>query len=394
MKKILSVVIAAIFAAGVFAQDNTPAMLKKKELFSKTELFDNSAIFSNAQANAELLKDYEENPSAYKANQLMPIATCYLAFGDIPKARAAVEAYLKDSPKNVRAIRMIGTICLLEKKTDEAIKYFKEAFDAGDERVVTFLASAYMLAQKNDEIAAYLPALKKLAKENLEALNIAVFYALRDPKNPDTNLKKELIENVDAKKAMQSATPESLNAVLRIYLSDRSAWTPQAVVLPARAAAFAEAWPIALEAYKKALAADPNNAIALRGMGLVSYRTGDVMGASKYIKKAYENGDKDAATDGMELFLLSNNIDIWNTFKPYIKDVSFTPQLRAGLVQYASRHSDASEIFFTAMSGDNTEPLYKDSAVLALIEECLKKYGSDSRAKGIAEKVAAEKAAK
>ena len=92
--------------------------------------------------------------------------------------------------------------------------------------------------------------------------------------------------------------------------------------------------------------------------------------------------------------MLSNNIDIWNTFKPYIKDVSFTPQLRAGLVQYASRHSDASEIFFTAMSGDNTEPLYKDSAVLALIEECLKKYGSDSRAKGIAEKVAAEKAAK
>ena len=51
MKKILSVVIAAIFAAGVFAQDNTPAMLKKKELFSKTELFDNSAIFSNAQPN-------------------------------------------------------------------------------------------------------------------------------------------------------------------------------------------------------------------------------------------------------------------------------------------------------------------------------------------------------
>ncbi|MFR6032256.1 MAG: hypothetical protein ACLUKN_03160 [Bacilli bacterium] len=58
---------------------------------------------------------------------------------------------------------------------------------------------------------------------------------------------------------------------------------------------------------------------------MVSYRTGDVMGASKHIKKAYENGDKDAATDGMELFLLSNNIDIWNTFKPYIKDVSFTP---------------------------------------------------------------------
>ena len=72
---------------------------------------------------------------------------------------------------------------------------------------MTFLASAYMLAQKNDEIAAYLPALKKLAKENLEALNIAVFYALRDPKNPDTNLKKELIENVDAKKATFNSIP-------------------------------------------------------------------------------------------------------------------------------------------------------------------------------------------
>ena len=394
MKKIILAILAAAFAAGAFAQDNTPAMLKKKELFSRTELFENPAIFSNAQANAELLKDYEANPGAYKADQLMPIATCYLAFGDIPKARATVEAFLKNSPKNIRAIRMMGTVCLLEKKADEAIKYFKEAFDAGDERVVTFLASAYMLAQKDSEIAQYLPVLKKLAKENLEALNIAVFYALRDSKNPDLKLKKELIENVDAKKAMQSATPESLSAVLRIYLSDRSAWTPQAIVLPARGAALVEAWPIALEAYKKALAADPKNPIALRDMGLVSYRTGDVMGAADYIKKAYDNGDKDAATDGMELFLLSKNIGIWNAFKPYIKDVSFTPQLRAGLVQYASRQSDASEIFFIAMDGDNTELLYKDAAVLALIEECLKKYGSDPRAAEIAKKVAAEKSAK
>lgn len=86
-------ILAAVMALGAFAQGNTPEMLKKKELFSKPELFENAAIFSSAAANVELIKDYEANPAAYASSQLVPIATCYMAMGNIAKARAALEQF-------------------------------------------------------------------------------------------------------------------------------------------------------------------------------------------------------------------------------------------------------------------------------------------------------------
>ncbi len=385
MKKVLAALVLSCAAA--FGQQPSPELLKNKENFSKTELFEPNEVFADKAANAALLRDYEANKSAYKPEQLLPVAVCYLSFGDIPKAKSAFESFLKTSPKNLRALRTLGTISFLLKDVDTAIKYYKAAIDAGDDKSVVFLGSAYIMANKMDEIAPYLPALKKLANENLEALNVLLFYAGRDRKSFDEAFAKEILASINARKVLESATPEGMSTVLRLYMATRNIWPVSTLVVPARAAALAELWPLALSTYKKVLESEPNNPVALRGMGLVSYRTGDIMGAADYIMKAYNAGDKDAATDGVDLFVLSRNRAIWDMFKGYAADIKTSPQVLAALVQYSVGRDDAADIFYFGALDKNASLLYRDEAVVKLLEDGLKKYGSDGRAAEVSKKL-------
>jgi tetratricopeptide (TPR) repeat protein len=308
------------------------------------------------------------------------------------KSKELFEIFLKASPKNIRAIRTLGTISLLSKDNDKAVDYYKQAIMLGDERSVVFLGSAYIMAQKPDGIKSYLEPLKQQAKENLEAFNVLMLYAMRDRENPDKDLMKSAISGMDARKIILSATPDGFSTVIRFYLASRDLWTPSALVVPARAAALMETWLLARDCYRKALAADPNDKLALRGMGLVEYRTGDVLSAAHYIKSAYDKGEKDAATDGIELFLLSNRTDVWDMFKPMVKDATLSPQIRAGLVQYAANNGGQPDMFYTAAVGPEAELLYKDANVLALLKTGVEKYASDKRSAEVVKLIqAAEK---
>ena len=392
MKTILTALILSAIATAAFAATQpSPELLKQKENFSKTELFEPHQVFADKAANAALLREYEANPAAYKPDQLMPIALCYLSFGDIAKAKSAFESFLNTSPKNLRALRTLGTISLLSKDIEKAMQYYKTAIDAGDEKSVVFLCSAYIMANKIDEIKKHLPTLKKLAKDNLEALNVTLFYAGRDKKTFDEKLAKEILSNVDARKMLETATPDGMSTILRIYMMTKNAWPTPIRVIPARSAALAEIWPLALSTYKEVLKEDPKNAIALRGMGLVSYRTGDVLGAADYVMKAYDAGDKDAIFDGIDLFLLSRDRSIWEKFSPYAKNLKMSPQMRAALVQYAVGRDDSADVFYFGALGENNDLLFKDEAVVKLLEDGVKKYSSDSRAAEVSKKLKASK---
>ncbi len=369
-----------------FGAEASPEMLKDKSLFENADLFEPPQIFADKAANAALLRDYEANPSAYKNSQLMPIAVCYLSFGDLKKSKVAFEAFLSAQPKNLRAIRTLGTINLLSKDVDKAIEYYKKAIADGDQKSVVFIGSAYIMSQKLDEIKPYLKTLKKLAKTDLEALNVVMIYAGRDKKKFDEPLIKEVLDNVDARKLLESATPDGMSTILRIYIATGKLWNTTAMIIPARAAALAEAWALAMSAYKKILAEQPENPLALRGMSVVAFRTGDVFGAADYIMKAYKLGDKEAAADGVNLFLFSRNISIWNMFEKLVDDSKLSPQVRAGLVQYAVGQDNCADMFYRALAGDKSDLLFKDAGVLKLIEEGLKKYSSDSRSAEVAKR--------
>ena len=146
----------------------------------------------------------------------------------------------------------------------------------------------------------------------------------------------------------------------------------------------------ALEIYNNILKSEPKNTLALRGKALVSYRVGGVMEAANLIKTARELGDEAAVLDGIELFVLSKNEDVWNMFKDAADTAEILPQVRAGLILYAVRN-DKPDMFYAAAIGKNSEFLYKDEQVLKLIEEGVKKFPSDKRAKQVQDKIDAAK---
>lgn len=114
------------------------------------------------------------------------------------------------------------------------------------------------------------------------------------------------------------------------------------------------------------------------------------MEAANLIKTARELGDEAAVLDGIELFVLSKNEDVWNMFKDAADTAEILPQVRAGLILYAVRN-DKPDMFYAAAIGKNSEFLYKDEQVLKLIEEGVKKFPSDKRAKQVQDKIDAAK---
>lgn len=385
MKKIISTLLVCSLSLLGFAQDNTPEMLKKKELFSQTEMFDHVGIYSNAQANADLIKEYEANPSSFKDDQLMPVVMCYMAYREMGKAKELLGKYIAAVPTNTAALRTMGTMLLVSGEAQNALEYYKKAYDQGDKAALKPIATAYFMMQKAEEISPYFPEIKELAKTDMEALNISLLYAMRNPKAHDDALIKELLSACDNMKILGSATNDGLTTILRVYAAKSDIWPDSSVVIPARAASLAEVWHISKAAYEKALKANPNDTFALKGYSIVEYRTGDPMKAAQYMKKAFDLGDSEAINEGMMLFVRTGNQKIFDMFKDSLPNAKLIPLVRANMVQYAVNAGDKIDVFYLAAVGEGSEELYKDPAVRDLITEGLRKYPIHAKASKVRE---------
>ena len=133
MKKILATLLSIGAAVSAIAQDTTPEMLKKKEFFDKPELYEAASIFMDRNANQALIAEYEANPSQYAPAQLLPVAVVYLSAGNMERSKELFEKFLEAKPDNARATRTLGTIAMISGKRDDAINYYKKAYDLGDE---------------------------------------------------------------------------------------------------------------------------------------------------------------------------------------------------------------------------------------------------------------------
>lgn len=388
MKKLTMFILALASACSLFAQDATPNMLKQKQFFDKPDLFESPVIFADRDANEALIKDYETNKKSYAANQLIPVIVCYITMGQYGEAEKLLQTYLVANPKSVRALRMMGTICFITRvqgddkgnaeKIAKAVSYYKKALEAGDENSVKSIASAYIMGGEVNKVGEVINQLKKLSKSDMEALTLTLIYALRDTEKQDDALLKEVLSSIDNKKILMSSNGESLQTVLRIYVAKRDIWPENALVIPGRAAAFAEAWPLALDIYKKAIKVNPKDTLALRGMSLVAYRTGGIMEAVDYIKKAVAAGDKSAASDGIEIFLLTGDKKIWEEFKSILPSITLSQVVRVGMIQY-SEVRDAPDVFFAALEGDGSDLVFGERRLDKIVWDGFKKFESDSR---------------
>ncbi len=387
MKKIL-IFVSAVFAASLFGADvqKTPDLLKKTELFDNVEMFEARSIYTDQKANVQLLKKYATDPKAFKDSQLFPIAICLLTTRDFRSAIDVLEKLDRAKPNNVAVLRTLGSVYFLARDMDKAVSAYKKAVELGDKPSVVYCCSALAMSGKTAEIGKYIPQLQELAESNLEALNLLVSYAIRSKDASAEAAVKAAQEKMDVRKVLRSATPETMRLTMRLYTEKPSLWATRALVVPARAAALFEQWPLALDCYGKVLQQNPADTLALRGMGLVNYRLGDVTAAAESIKKAFDNGDKDAAIDGVELFLLSKYKFVWDMFGDKFDVSKSSPDVRAGLLEYASQNDGCADMFFDSLEGEGADIFFKNQRLRDLIRKALDKYGSDSRSKAVAER--------
>ncbi len=386
MKKIVFLMISVLAAcASAFADTaKTPELLKQWDKFGDINLFEAKSIYSNPRANADLLKEYAKNPASFKNSDLFPVAICYITFKDFPKALQTLQKLSAARPKDISVYRTLGSVYFLTRDIKNSVAAYKKAMDLGDGFSSVYCASALMLEKRYGEVAALVPALKEFAPKNLEAMNVLLSYAVQ-AKNPAADKAvKEAFKNADARTLMLSSTPQGFGLSLGVYRARPDLWPTPMLVIPARAAALFEQWPVALDLYQKVLYVEPDNTIALRGMGLVQYRLGDVSSAAKYVKKAFDKGDKDAVVDGIELFLLSKYSFIWDMFKQSVDFKTLPLPVRVGLVRYAAEHSGYADMFFECLADKGAQPLFNEKKMEAVIKQGLDRYSSDQRAKDVA----------
>ena len=83
--------------------------------------------------------------------------------------------------------------------------------------------------------------------------------------------------------------------------------------------------------------------------------------------------------------ILSKKPYVWDMFGKSAEGMALNPNLRAGLVQFAVQNDNNADMFYMAAVGEGSDLLYKDRAVRKLLEDGVKKYQSDKRAKGVAD---------
>lgn len=392
MKKLICTLLACSIMCGVaFSQDKTqktPDLLKNRANFEKSELFDTDFVFSNREVNDKVIKDYEASPLLYSDESLLPVAICYMTVQNVDKAKELLKKFLVKRPKNIQALNVLGTLEFLTKNEAGALELYKKAYALGDRECVKSMANIALATRKIEGIAPYAEDMKKMAKTDLQPFEIMLIYANRDPKKFDERLYKELISSLDVDAALKTATFDTLQTSVNLYLGHPELWTGKSVLIPARGAVIASAWPLANELYNKVLEKDKNNTMALRGRAIVEYNIGGVIDAAKLVKKAIDLNDKDAINDAMELYLLSKDEKIWDMFSKYFKGSEFLPNVRLNMLVYATQSDDKPELFYMALTGKGSELLLSEKNFAELINKGLGKYGSDKRSVDIKSKMA------
>ncbi len=380
-KLLISVILAMFGLSAAFAQDasSSPELLKKKELYSKTELFEPAGIFVNPDINKSVIADYEANKASYADNALFPVAMCYFSTGNLPKGTEVLDAYLAAAPDNIPALKVKGDSLVFAGEIDKALEVYKKIYSTTADKIV--LKSICMIlfrGNKAAELAPYLSAIKPLSKEDADFAMFAMAYALSADKHDDA-LIKETLENMDVKAVLTSSTPQTLDAFIKVYSIKKDLFPARTLVIPARAAANQFFWQPAMEMYDAALKENAKDTLAMRGLALVEYRTGDVNAAANRLFEAYKTGDNEAVADAAELYVLSGSKYVWDKFLTQFKTAEIKPLIRVAMVQIADKKESA-EIFYIACLGSNVEPLYKDKQVSELIGKVLEKFAKDARA--------------
>ncbi len=221
--------------------------------------------FDEAEHYQELA---ERRATAYRRDVSLIRMRLYLERDECQKARALAEEWLKERPYSIVAMRMVGMSYLCERDYEQAIRYFRRAYEALPRSTdsIRFLAMAYAHADK--------------AAEAMALLNEAATFALDDPNYYQALYETHMglgnyREALRAAQRWQAMRPNDTQPRVSLAMVH---------LLSGNVAA-------ALWAGESALAAGERSATLYAVLGQAAYRQGDMEKAEEYLVRAVEQNE-------------------------------------------------------------------------------------------------------
>lgn len=143
----------------------------------------------------DVIKNYEQDPSAWKPEELLLAAVCYANQKEYEKARPLYESYLAAHADSKRARRGLGLIYFLGHDNARAKSTFKKGWEMGDLASLNNLAVVYESLGEYDEMRPLVTDLLAHKKEDMEIIGLLIVWAGNSPQ-PSKKVFDEAIEGL------------------------------------------------------------------------------------------------------------------------------------------------------------------------------------------------------
>lgn len=226
--------------------------------------------------------------------------------GDLATAMAGYRRVLAEHPTNVRALSLLGTVCLQMGHADEAVTHLTAALSRNPRDIGSLLHLGYAFMSRGHAVEALeqFRRLLKLDGKNVDALFAAgnAFAQQHKFADAETSYRKAFTlapGHLDAVLNYANVLCEQERHAEAIAFYDqvlaRVPSHPLAATNRANALSTAGQFDLAAAAYRQVLVGQPHNAAAWNGLGLALLNRGDNAGAEAAFRSAIAHDPAHAA---------------------------------------------------------------------------------------------------
>lgn len=174
-----------------------------------------AAMLLNQGECRSILDKYEQNPLAWRGDDLLTVAIAYFKDSQFEKSKAVYERFseferIADSnPNDIHVFTGLGNCYLCQTNFEEAILQYRKAWDMGDSNVVQTLAAAYIGSTNHsvERMRDLIPCLMNNKRENL--VFILGFASNVTP--PDRELFMKAVEGLTDSELLENASVTKLS---------------------------------------------------------------------------------------------------------------------------------------------------------------------------------------
>lgn len=363
---------------------------------------------SSSEVRSNLIAQYELAKADFKDDQLLAVAVSYGVNHQLEYAKQTYEAFLKDHPEHLRALRGLGLVNYLQNKFPEAINPLKKAADSGDVNSLGLLAISYYNSGKFEDLELLLPTLIKHKENNENIVKCLLSYALLKPAPRESLLlgavdalpDKGIVVNEDIYLLVTTAI-DRLRAldennktyqlicqkVMRGYLADTNAWPKSQLLSVANIFEMSGKCSQAESIYKQMLQNEPEDPVALSNLGIACLCQRKFPEAIPHLERAWKLGNTNALLNlAIAYYAVTNFEKLQELTSKLLEHKSENIEIVNLLISYAlAKEPKHRALFYQAIEGLSDGQILRREDTAKGVILGLKAFGDEERIKRILE---------